>query len=278
MTIACALQDATKLLTDAGVEEAALDAALILGEVSGITRAQVLAHPETLLTDEQEQAMKALLLRRAQREPLAYLIGRQEFMGLSFAVSPGVLIPRQDTEMLAEEAMRHLHDGMRILDLCTGTGCVALSLLHYSNDTSAVVTDLSETAIERVKDNAAALCLTERITPVQADLWPGACGKFDLVTANPPYIATKIIDTLQPEVRDHEPREALDGGEDGLCFYRRIIAQAGEYLYSDGWLLVEIGYDQGEAVRGLFEDAGYKNIGILKDYGGNDRVVKGCYY
>ncbi|MCR5674145.1 MAG: peptide chain release factor N(5)-glutamine methyltransferase [Lachnospiraceae bacterium] len=278
MTIKQAQEEGGKRLQAAGIEEATFETTLILEESVGMGRAEMLAHPETELADKQEERFLALVKSRESRIPLAYLLGRQEFMGLTFAVSPGVLIPRADTETLVEEVLRHLLDGMRILDLCTGSGCIALSLLHYSNGTTALATDISEDALAVAADNATALGLGDRFTTIRTDLWPDTAERFDLITANPPYIETAVLEGLQPEVRDREPRIALDGGEDGLRFYRRIVSEAPAHLCADGWLFTEIGFDQGERVRQLFVSAGFHEVSVIRDLGGNDRVVKGCWF
>ena len=278
MTVSEALANGRRTLEDAGIGDAAFSCALLIEDATGINRARQLAEPDLVLTDAQADRFEEFLSGRRQRIPLAHLSGRQEFMGLSFRVTPDVLIPRWDTETLVEETMQELHDGMRLLDLCTGSGCVALSLLHYSNDTTALATDLSDKALLIAAENANALGLEERIQFLETDLYPASDERFDVITANPPYIRTAVVETLEPEVRDHDPRMALDGGEDGLSFYRRITAQAGRYLKSGGWLLVEIGYDQGEAVCRLFEEAGFHGTELVKDLSGSDRVVKGCLY
>ncbi|MBR4530459.1 MAG: peptide chain release factor N(5)-glutamine methyltransferase [Lachnospiraceae bacterium] len=280
MTVRDFLALAGERLDHAGIEDPRFEALLILEEAAGTGRAAALAHPEEELDAGQAARCEELLGRREQGEPMAYLTGRQEFMGLEFHVGPAVLIPRADTETLAEEALRHLHDGMRILDLCTGSGAVALSLLHYSNDTTAMATDIDAAALAAAGENAAALGLAERVRFSETDLFPPEAEReaYDLITANPPYIPTGEIGSLMRDVRDHEPRIALDGGADGLAFYRRITAQAPAWLHNDGWLLVEIGYDQGESVRRMFEEAGFHAVEVVQDLGGHDRVVKGCYY
>ncbi|MBR4767761.1 MAG: peptide chain release factor N(5)-glutamine methyltransferase, partial [Lachnospiraceae bacterium] len=219
-----------------------------------------------------------LIAQRAKRIPLQHITGECGFMGLTFLVSPDALIPRQDTETLVEEAMKDLHDGMRILDLCTGTGCILLSLLHYSNDCEGTGSDFSEKALVLAKKNAERILGEDDKTGaarfVLCDLWDGIEGEFDLVVSNPPYIASDVIGSLQPEVRDHDPRMALDGGPDGLSFYRRIIDGLSAHLVPGGEVLFEIGYDQGKALSELLSDAGYKYIEIIRDLSGLDRVVK----
>ena len=275
-------QNGIKLLTEAGISEAKLDARLLLEFACGTDHNTLLAHPEREVSESEAKEYEEFLNRRSKREPLAYIIGKWDFMGLSFAVNKNVLIPEQDTEVLVEEAMRFLEDGFRILDLCTGSGCIALSLLNYSNNTTAVGTDISEEALSVAKENAKDLSLSERALLVKTDLFPEMDddgSKFDLIVSNPPYIRSDVIETLAPEVRDYEPRLALDGDADGLVFYRRIIDEAPKYLFSNGYLIMEIGYDQAFEVTELLEKAGcYHDIEVIKDYAGNDRVVRACFY
>ena len=173
--------------------------------------------------------------------------------------------------------MRELTDGSRILDLCTGSGCILLSLLQYSNHNSGIGTDLSPEALAVAEENGKRLGLSGRAAWLQGDLFEALEGlpeeKFDLIISNPPYIPTEVIGTLEPEVKDREPRMALDGGQDGLDFYRRILTEAWKHLYISGSVMLEIGYDQGDAVRQLMEECGYHDIRIIKDYAGNDRVA-----
>ena len=265
-------------LTQAGIAEAHLDARLLLEYVCGTDHNALLVHGEREVEEQKTAAYCDLIMQRKSRIPLAYITGIQEFMGLEFAVNEQVLIPNQDTETLVEEAMRLMHDGMRVLDLCTGSGCIALSLLHYTNDTRAVATDISEAALKVAGQNAERQDLMERISFIETDLFPEQKEKFDLIVSNPPYIPTGVIETLAPEVRDHEPRLALDGTEDGLSFYRRIIGTAPAWLYESGWLVMEIGYDQGEAVSALMREKGFRDIEVVRDLDGKDRVVTGCCY
>ena len=298
----------------AGLEDAALDARLLLEHFCGIDTNRLLAEPGMPVSDDLRNAFLKGIERRAAREPLAYIVGEQSFMGLPFIVSEDVLIPEQDTENLVEEALRLIDDGSRILDLCTGSGCILLSLLHYTNGCIGVGTDLSEKALEIARRNASAHGLSDQTVWLQGDLFdaldplnkkdnddkdnkreesrddqaekstepeksesgfPGMSytSGYDMIISNPPYIPTSVIDTLQPEVRCAQPRMALDGGGDGLDFYRRIIREAPVHLVVGGRLLLEIGYDQAEAVSDLLREAGYYGIEILKDYGGNDRIA-----
>jgi len=257
--------------------EAQLDARLLLEHVCGTSLQTLLLDGERAVTDNEAELYRRLLKRRCSREPLAYILGKWDFMGLEFGVSSDVLIPEQDTENLVEEVMREVCDGDRILDLCTGSGCILLSLLNYSNGSTGVGTDLSEGAIAVAKENALKLGLSERCDWKAGDLFeavdPGE--KFDIIVSNPPYIRSETIGELAPEVRIHEPRMALDGGDDGLYFYKRIIPEAADYLRTGGMLFLEIGYDQAEQVGALMKDAGYYEVRTIKDYGGNDRIVCG---
>ena len=214
---------------------------------------------------------------------------QEENMGLEFMVNEAVLIPRQDTEILVEEALKNLHDGMRILDLCTGSGCILISLLYYSNQCSGVGIDISGEALRVARENAERLLDGRKVLKeidgqvaevfpadfLKSDLTEAAEGDFDMIVSNPPYIESKVIETLMPEVREHEPMLALDGSEDGLLFYRRIVGESRQVLKPGGMLLFEIGYNQGAAVKKLMEDAGYLEVQVVKDYAGLDRVVTG---
>lgn len=264
-------------LLQAGVEEAALDARLLLEHVCHTARNDLLVHGDREVADREQERYCSLVRKRSERIPLQHLTGVQEFMGLEFLVNEHVLIPRQDTEILVEEVMKHLHDGFRVLDMCTGSGCILLSLLHYSNHCSGVGADISEEALKVAKQNAKKL-QKQQADFVQSDLFSNVEGKFEIIVSNPPYIRSDVIPTLMEEVRLHEPLTALDGMEDGLYFYRKIIGQSREHLCGGGQLFFEIGYDQKEAVTGLMEAAGFKNVTAVRDFAGLDRVVYGWLY
>lgn len=257
----------------AGIEEASLDARLLLEEVCGTDRNTLLVHGDKEVTEEQRECYVNYITQRSRHIPLQHILGHQEFMGLRFAVSPAVLIPRQDTETLVEEVMRFLHDGMHILDMCTGSGCILLSLLKYSNDCVGVGCDLSADALKVAAENAAALGIEAEF--LQSNLFEEIKGRFEVIVSNPPYIKSGAIKELMEEVREHDPMMALDGGGDGLFFYRKIVASAGDYLYPGGMLFFEIGCDQADEVSGLMQDAGYKDITVCKDLAGLNRVVYG---
>ena len=240
--------------------EAQLDARLLLEHVCGTGLQTLLLDGDLPVSGENAALYRQYIQRRSDREPLAYILGEWDFMGLTLEVNRDVLIPEQDTENLIEEIMKETCDGDRILDLCTGSGCILLSLLNYSNRSVGVGTDLSEKAIEVARRNAQKLGLTDRSDWRCGDLFEAVRPdeRFDIIVSNPPYIQSATIGELAPEVKEHEPRMALDGGEDGLCFYRRIIPEA-----------------VAEAVCALMREAGYYDVRTIKDYGGNDRIVCG---
>jgi release factor glutamine methyltransferase len=280
MTYRECYEQGCRTLQAAGIEEAALDARLLLEAVCGTDRNDLLVHGEQPVAPEAEEKYLNWIRQRAEHIPLQQLTGEQDFMGLTFNVNEHVLIPRQDTEILVEEVLKELHDGMRILDMCTGSGCILLSLLHYSNDCEGLGVDLSAEALEVAGRNVLKVLTPEKAEHahfLQSDLFEKVEGKFEIIVSNPPYIASAEVDRLMPEVRDHEPRMALDGTEDGLEFYRRIIAEAGQYLVSSGMLFFEIGYDQGQAVSELMREHGYREVQVVQDYAGLDRVVYGTY-
>ena len=261
-------------LEKAGIQEAALDARLLLEEVCRTDRNTLLVHGDRAVTEEEETQFRIFIERRSTHEPLQQITGWQEFMGLRFFVTEDVLVPRQDTETLVEEVMRYLRDGMEILDVCTGSGCILLSLLRYSNGCRGVGCDISEKALAVAGQNAKELGISAQF--IQSDLFESIEGRFEYIVSNPPYIRKDMIPTLMEEVRDHEPLIALDGGEDGLDFYRKITREATEHLYSGGMLFFEIGYDQGEAVKNLLLEDGYADVEVHQDLAGLDRVVTGC--
>lgn len=280
MTYRECYEQGCRTLQAAGIEEAALDARLLLEAVCGTDRNDLLVHGEQPVAPEAEEKYLNWIRQRAEHIPLQQLTGEQDFMGLTFAVNEHVLIPRQDTEILVEEVLKELHDGMRVLDMCTGSGCILLSLLHYSNDCEGLGVDLSAEALEMAGRNVLKVLTPEKAEHahfLQSDLFEKVEGKFEIIVSNPPYIASAEVEKLMPEVRDHEPRMALDGTEDGLHFYRRIIEEAGRHLVSSGMLFFEIGYDQGQAVSELMRTEGYCEVQVVQDYAGLDRVVLGTY-
>lgn len=261
------------LLKAAEIEEYETDAWLLLENAFGCTRNDLFMRPTMEIPGEQEALLKEYLQKRIKRIPVQQILGEQYFCGLPIKVTADVLCPRQDTEVLVEEALKRIQPGDRILDMCTGSGCILLSLLHFTKDCKGVGADLSPKALEVARYNAHHLGMDCEF--IQGDLFENIEESFDMIVSNPPYIATAEIETLMPEVREHEPRMALDGMEDGLFFYRKIIGSASGYLKAGGWLMFEIGYDQGEAVSGMMKAAGYCEVEVIKDLAGLDRVVKG---
>ena len=269
------VEEGQRRLAAAGVEEAAVDAWLLFSYDKKVDRTWYLLNRMKAASGEEQEAYLKLIARRCERVPLQHITGEQEFMGLPFRVTPDVLIPRQDTEVLVEECLRHLAPGNVFLDLCTGSGCILVSLLHYAKGTAGTGADLSGKALSVAKGNVEANGVEARL--VQGDLFEPVTGTFDLIVSNPPYIASAEIETLTPEVREHEPRMALDGTADGLFFYKRIVQESPSYLKEGGWLCMEIGYDQGAAVQQLMEARGFVTVSVIKDLAGLDRVVSGCY-
>ena len=309
MTIRDAYKEGREELKLAGIPDAELDAWYLLEYVTGISRAAYYADPDRELAKKDREKYWACLEKRKKRIPLQHITGEQEFMGLLFSVNKHVLIPRQDTEILVEEALKLAdkdmipceNGKMRILDMCTGSGCILLSMLYYigkpangrsltqgespagkAGETAldpiaaeGIGADISEKALLTARRNADDLGIKAEF--VQGDLFENVSGRFALILSNPPYIRTEEIGLLQEEVRLHDPREALDGKEDGLYFYRRIIKEAKDYLLPGGYLVFEIGYDQAEAVRNLMSEARYTDITVKKELAGLDRIVCGRY-
>lgn len=273
MTYREAINLGEKVLNMADVADAKIDAWLLLEMVCKIDRSFYYLHMEDEVAEEQLSEYEIALRKRAEHVPLQYIVGEAEFMGLKFKVNSNVLIPRQDTETLVEEALRIAKPGMRVLDLCTGSGCIIISLAKNVADISCTGSDISKQALLVAKENAKANEV--EVEWERSDLFENISGTFDLIVSNPPYIPTGEIPGLMPEVRDFEPVDALDGKEDGLYFYRIITEKSPEYLTSDGYLYFEIGYDQGEAVSAMMRQCGYTQVEVIKDLAGNDRVVKG---
>ncbi len=247
------------------------DAWLLLEKVTGCTRFQYLTYPDTEIEEEVVKEYRAMLAKRAEHIPLQHIIGTQEFMGIEFMVNEHVLIPRQDTEILVEEALKRLKPEDTVLDMCTGSGCIIISIAKNVKLSKAVGVDVSKEALEVAKANAAKN--EADVSFIESNLFENIVKEqYDMIVSNPPYIESEVIEELMPEVREHEPRLALDGGEDGLIFYRRIIDEAREYLKPGGYLIFEIGYNQREAVCELFGEAGYEDISAVCDLAGLDRV------
>ncbi|MEF9940948.1 MAG: peptide chain release factor N(5)-glutamine methyltransferase [Lachnospiraceae bacterium] len=278
MTLEEAYSYGRKKLEEAKIEDASIDAWYLLEQETGIDRATYYLRLQESLSIEQEESYLLNLQSRALHMPLQHITGIQEFMGLEFQVNEHVLIPRQDTEVLVEEVLKKLQPKMKVLDMCTGSGCILISLLVHQCNTRGVGVDISTKALEVAVSNAKRYHITkEKATFIQSDLFQKVSGTYDVIVSNPPYIQTSALLELAEEVRCHEPQIALDGKEDGLYFYRQILQEAKKYLNQSGWLFLEIGYNQGKAVSCLMKEQGYTSITVKKDLTGLDRVVFGMY-
>ena len=280
------LTQGTQLLMNAGIEEARLDAWLLLEYTADISRAWYYAHPESEVNEEIVSEYLSLCQKRAEHIPLQHLTHQACFMGYDFYVDERVLVPRQDTEVLAEEALHQLRNmrNPRILDMCTGSGCLLLSLLMELPDATGTGVDISAAALAVAERNRKNLELEKRAVLVQSDTFSGdyfqknsgnISLEYDMLISNPPYIPTEDIGKLMEEVRFHDPVLALDGREDGLYFYRRITEQVGKYLKPGGWLMYEIGCEQGADVSAIMQREGFAEVAVKKDLAGLDRVVIG---
>ena len=280
-------QSTARMLAEAGIDEPRREAAAILVHHLDLSLAALYSRPEMTVSSEKTAVILETAKRRAAHEPLAYLLGRASFSGLDFLVGPGVLVPRPDSEILVETGLSVCRkfaperDPLSILDVCTGSGCLGISLHHQLQQLGREVrlwlTDNDPAALAYTRKNLDLHNLAGRAQLEQADLFPaGQNLKWDLILANPPYIASRVIAGLMPEVRCHEPLQALDGGPDGLDYYRRLVDLAPDRLNAGGWLLVEHGFDQASAVSSLFTDSGrFRLLPAVRDYGGQLRVSGG---
>jgi len=273
MTFREAVAVGEELLKKVNIADARNDAWLLLTMVCKIDRTYYYMHMDEELTPEQTSEYEIVLKKRAEHIPLQYITGEQEFMGLPFKVNSSVLIPRQDTETLVAEALKIVKPGMKVMDMCTGSGCILISILKKVPDVEGVGYDISKQALNVAKENAKLNGVVAEFE--RSDLFEAVTDTFDVIVSNPPYIPTDIITTLMPEVAEFEPFDALDGKEDGLHFYRKIIKECKKYLNIGGTILFEIGHDQGEAVSEMLTYAGFSNVRVIKDLAGNDRVVIG---
>ncbi len=279
LTITEVTNEGSAVLAKAGVGEAQREASTLLSVALGRARAFLIAHPEYVLSNQEAERYRGMLGRRAAREPLQYITGRQEFWGLEFTVTPDVLIPRPETEILVEEAVRLLRtiETPRFADACAGSGCIAVSILHSVPASRGLATDISAPALNVAAENAQRHDVADRLELVEADLFESITGQFDLIASNPPYIPDRQIARLQPEVRDHEPRLALSGGGDGLDILKRLIESSPGLLRPGGTLLIEIGFDQAERVRGLLSASEWQTVEFLQDLQGIRRIAKAVW-
>ena len=279
MTSREVLRAAAQELTEAGVPDADYDAGLLMERITGEPALQIRAGMTKDLTETENEAFQELIHRRCNREPLQYLLGDTVFLGNLYRVGSGVLIPRPETEMIAQEGIRWLRmrlpDNLLVLDLCCGSGCLGIAVKREVPEAAVTLTDLCEDALAIAKENAVRLKADCEI--LQGDLFTPVSGrKFDLIISNPPYIPSSECDHLQEEVQ-WEPRTALDGGADGLDFYRRIAEEAPKHLRSPGYLVLEIGYGEAESVEAMLRAGGAMKVHTEKDFSGIPRMVCGAY-
>ena len=286
ITLESLLKEGHEILKQHDIEEARLDAWLLLEYVTGKNRAYYFAHPDDSVEDGDAVRYRELIEKRAGHIPLQHLTHEAYFMGYPFYVDAHVLVPRQDTEVLVEEALELLKgiQAPEILDMCTGSGCILLSMLAIREDAAGTGVDVSPEALAVAKKNAVALEVEKRVEFIESDIFSSAffeenTGKdqlqYDILISNPPYIPSGDIEGLMEEVKDHDPRIALDGHEDGLFFYRKIIQEGKNFLKKKGWMIFEIGYDQGNDVSELLRNSGFTDVQVRKDMAGLDRVVLG---
>lgn len=277
MTVAQAVSNITSRLKAVGIETASLDAKLIVGNGADMTRVQILTYPDRMLTENQECKINVMADKRIKRMPMQYILGVCEFMGLNFFVNSDTLIPRGDTEILVEEAIDIINknDYKSAIDIGTGSGAIAVSVGKYTNINISAV-DISDGAIDVAIKNAKNNNVN--VNFIKSNLLSNVNNRFDLILSNPPYIETNVIDTLEPDVKDYEPMLALDGGNDGLDFYRKIVDELNKNLNNNGSIIFEIGYNQGQAVSSLLSKYNFKDIYVKQDLAGLDRIVVGyCY-
>ena len=279
MTYQEANQKGRTILAEHHIEDAQTDAWLLMEFVTGMSRTRFYVDGMFQMKAEEEECYFQLIEKRISRIPLQHLTGVQEFMGLEFCVNEHVLVPRQDTELLVLEAEREIKKmdctNPQILDMCTGSGCIAISLKVRNPQIDCMAADISEQALKVAKKNAEKM--QSEINFVHTDMFSNITGQFDMIVSNPPYIPTKVIEGLEAEVRLHDPFSALDGKEDGLFFYRILAKESPRFLKKGGWIYMEIGHDQSEAVEQLLADAGFDKIRTEKDLAGLDRVVCAVY-
>lgn len=273
MTYRQLLETGTRILKESNIDEYDVDSYILFEYMTGMKRSFYLAHSDDEVPLDAEKSYLDVIKKRSERYPLQYITHTAYFYGAEYYVDESVLIPRFDTENLVELVLKNEKDAKNFLDMCTGSGCIAIAIKDNLKGINATAADISEAALKVAKKNADGHCAD--ITFIHSDLFENIDGKYDFIVSNPPYIVKDVISTLMPEVKDYEPANALDGGEDGLDFYRQIIKESPKYLNKKGRLYFEIGYDQGESVSNLMRDAGFEDILVKSDLSGNDRCVMG---
>ena len=278
LTLAQALRRATAELASVGIEGPGNDARLLISAALGLSAAQLLARPERLLRPEEAQSFGRLIARRVAREPVSRILGEREFYGRTFGISPATLDPRPDSETLIDHTLKLVtlegwqSRALRILDVGTGSGCLLLTLLAELPGAFGVGTDVSVAALETARANAVRLGLARSAGWLAGDLVAAVRGPFDILISNPPYIPSLEIAQVEPEVREHDPLLALDGGADGVAFFRRLSASV-EEIVPDGWIVLETGYNQTDAVATLLAAQGLREISVQRDVAGRRRCV-----
>ena len=278
-TLADAIAEARARFAQAGLPDAAIEARLLVGGLLKLSQTQAFVGGDQALTEEECAVIRDAVTRRLKREPVHRILGSREFYGMDLLISRETLEPRPDTEVLVDAMLPHLQrivsrkGSARVLDLGTGTGAILLALLNACPSASGVGSDISDDALVTVTKNSERLNVGSRFTAVRSSWFDQISGRFDIIVSNPPYIPTDVISKLEPEVRDYDPRAALDGGADGLNPYRDIAARADGFLEAGGLVGLEIGFDQKTAVTDIFTSAGFILAQAERDYGGNDRVL-----
>lgn len=267
-----------KMLENAGMENASFEARMLFCFALRKEPIYVLTNKDYELSYEEEVLIRGLTKKRTERFPLQYIMGETCFMSLSFKVTADVLIPRKETEILVEEVLSYIgseaNKNVRVLDLCTGSGCIAVSLAYYNDKIILDASDICEKALKVAKTNASSNHVTDRIDFIKSNLFEKIGERYDVIVSNPPYIASEVISGLEDEVKKYEPLIALDGGEDGLLYYRKIITGSVDHLKKGGVLFLETGCDQADDVSSLMKTY-FTDIRVIKDYSGNDRIVWG---
>lgn len=275
MKISKLIEEGKALLDEQNIDNSLYDTRRLMMEVIDKDLSFILCNPDYEVDDEKAEYIKHLLVKRSKHYPLQYILGYQEFFGLRFKVNPAVLIPRSDTEVLVEKAIKCIDSDYSgsfpsVLDMCTGSGCIGISIAK-NREVELTIADKSTEALKVATENLKSNEVSADI--ICSDLFSEMVSSFDIIVSNPPYIRRDVIPTLMPEVKNFEPVMALDGTEDGLYFYRRLAIEGRDYLNNNGHLIMEIGYDQGLDVKNILLENGFKDIEIIKDYAGNDRVV-----
>lgn len=274
--IASVIADAAARLKEAGIDEPRRETTSLLAFAIGRDAVFLFAHPEYALTPTELESFQSFVERRRNREPFHYIVGTKEFYGLEFAVTPGVLIPRPETELLVEDAINILSElpNASLFEIGVGSGCISVSILHNSPTASAVAVDISEIALAIAAENSSRHNVTDRLALKSGDVYDGVEGKFDLIVSNPPYIPDSDLATLQTEVGHFEPHSALFGGDDGLDIVRRIISEAPAFLDKGGHILIEIGFGQAASVKDLFDREIWDEVAFIRDLQGIDRIAR----